>query len=424
MYPRKRCAAPEIIRNILLVLTLPLAVMVRADALSLAEAERLALSQDPMALAYGQRHDAYAYRADAADAWPDPQLRFGVVNLPIDGLSISQQPMTQSVIGLRQMMPRGGEVAAQRDANLGMGDAVLAEAADRRAMLRRQVRDLWAELAYQASTRRVLEESRDLFVGLVEISRANYAVGGRGRQAVLRAELELERLAEREMRVDQRDDELRAALAGLIGEAAGGELALDMPERTRTDSGSLDAHPRVRMLDARLRAASADVAAADARGGPRWSFDVAYGMRAGSDVAGGSRSDFLSAMVSMDMPLFSDRRQRGDLDAAGAQQQALVAERAELMRRLLAEVRSQESTLGRIGERETQFETLIRIGTQRAEATLDAYRRDTADFDEVMRAHIALLELRIERERLRADRALATDALAYLMDPTGGDDDV
>jgi outer membrane protein TolC len=428
----------DLLATVIVAMMLFTGAAVSAAPLTLGEAEQLARSSDPLNAAFTERQRAMELSAEVADAWPDPQLRFGVMNLPVDRFSLSQEPMTQSVIGLRQMFPRASETAAQREVLLRLGGSIGAEAEDRAAMVTRQVRDLWAELAHQRAVAQELADSRQLFDGLAEISHASYAVGRRGQQDVLRADLELARLGEREARVDQRDRELRAMLAGLIGDRALGELGLELDSMSGSsvymNPTALDQHPKVRALDARMASAGAEVSAADARSGPRWSVDLAYGVRGGSNTAGGSRPDLLSAMVSVDLPLFGDRRQRGERDAATARRMALLADRAELIRRMRAEADGLMQTQQRTDERLSVYRNLLTIGEQRAEATLTAYRNDSADFDEVMRAHIALLDLRIERERLRADLALARNALAYLMTGAteigapiaahGGDDDV
>ena len=75
--------------------------------LSLAEAESLALESEPGQLAWLARAAAFESRSVAAGELPDPSLRLGLANLPIDSGSFSAEPMTQAQIGLRQAFPPG-----------------------------------------------------------------------------------------------------------------------------------------------------------------------------------------------------------------------------------------------------------------------------------------------------------------------------
>ena len=48
------------------------------------------------------RRDALGESAVAEAELPDPQLRFGALNVPTDSFDLDQEPMTQVQIGLRQ----------------------------------------------------------------------------------------------------------------------------------------------------------------------------------------------------------------------------------------------------------------------------------------------------------------------------------
>jgi len=80
---------------------------VSAASLTMAEAEQLALKEDYTLRAISARSESMTELSVATEKLPDPQLKLGFANLPTDTFNLGQEPMTQAVIGLRQMFPRG-----------------------------------------------------------------------------------------------------------------------------------------------------------------------------------------------------------------------------------------------------------------------------------------------------------------------------
>ena len=78
-----------------------------AAALTLEEAESLAVARDAGVAGIEERSAALSEAAVADQQLPDPELRFGAVNLPVDSFSLDDQNMTQILVGLRQRIPRG-----------------------------------------------------------------------------------------------------------------------------------------------------------------------------------------------------------------------------------------------------------------------------------------------------------------------------
>jgi outer membrane protein TolC len=393
-----------------------------AEGLSLTQAEALAIERDPGREALEARTRAMIERAVAVAQWPDPQLRFGFANLPVDSFSVSQEPMTQTIVGLRQPIPTGALLDAREAGMLAMASGYQAEEGERERRVRRTVREIWLELTYWTETERTIVETTTLFTSLVDVTRSLYAVGRSNQQDIIRAELELDRLRERALHAAQRADELRAALAEWLGTPAAGMLALDLPQwRTVPARDALMAqiqmHPRVASRSARLEVATASVDAAEARYRPSWAVDLSYGLRAGQDLDGTDRSDFTSLMVSLDLPLFTSDRQDRVRGAAQADRSAAHAERVDVTRQLTAELDIALAAWHRTSARLVVYdEALIRQTQLQSRAALNAYQADVGDFADLMRAYIAILNTELERLRLAVDQRRAWVAIDYLGD--------
>ena len=75
--------------------------------LTMAEAEDLALAAEPGRLALEAQADALNERAVVAGALPDPMLRVGLNNFPIESGGFSTEGMTQLAASYRQVFPAG-----------------------------------------------------------------------------------------------------------------------------------------------------------------------------------------------------------------------------------------------------------------------------------------------------------------------------
>ena len=76
-----------------------MAVAATGATLSLKEAEQIALDLDPMTKVFAARAEAYTEQAVAEGQLPDPKLKLGTVNVPVDSFDIEQEPIEFS--GLR-----------------------------------------------------------------------------------------------------------------------------------------------------------------------------------------------------------------------------------------------------------------------------------------------------------------------------------
>lgn len=389
--------------------------------LTLAEAERLALQAEPGAQAAEARATAHRERAVSAGELPDPQVRMGVMNLPVDTFSFTQENMTQTQLGVRQAFPSAGsrEASSRRFQAQARSQGEQAEA--RRRQVRLRVREAWLDVRYREASLETLEDDRDLFEDLVEVTRALYAEGRRSQQDLIRAQLELSRLDDRMLDVRERIRTARADLARWIGrDQAGRPLAAGWPEWNELApeprlARRLEDHPSLQAMRERVAAADADIERARSQYKPSWALDAGYGFRSGRDNLGDSRDDFFSVMVSMDVPLFTGDRQDRDVAAAVSEQAAVEADWRDELREMRREVASGYARWDQLNERIELYERdLIPQAEAQTEAALLAYQNDTGDFADVMRGHITLLDAHLEKLRLKTERARTWARLNYL----------
>jgi outer membrane protein TolC len=392
-------------------------------ALTLGEAERLALDADPAVVAAQSRALALQEQAVADGQLPDPKLLVGVWNVPLDDFSMKKEPSSQLRTGVHQAFPRGDSLRYRRRHTEWLGRAETAAALETRAAIVRDVRESFLELYYQQQAAVIVEQTRELFEQLLEITRAHYASGRVSQQDVLQAQLELSRLDDRATRIDQQRDVQRAGLSRWIGEAAWQDTDPEFPALAAVPAQAelkavLPEHPLIRAASARVQASQQKVSEAREQYKPGFDVGVEYRKRFGNEPDGGDRPDQMAAMLTLDLPLFTARRQDKRLSASRQQTEAAVQAREQKLRDLQRTLAADYARWQRLEQQHLLYhDHLLREAADNAEAAVSAYQNGLSEFSTLMRARSTELDVRLQDIRIRVDRARTQARLLYLMPP-------
>jgi len=388
--------------------------------LTLVEAEALALEAEPGQAALMATADAFAEQAVAAGQLPDPTLRVGLANFPLQSGGFTTEGMTQGQLGVRQAFPPGKTRSLSTQQFRSMSAEMRESADGRRRDVLTSVRKAWLNAWYWDRAHSVVTESRPYFADLVTVARSLYSVGKKNRQDVLRAELELSRLDERLIGIEQERARARAALSQWVGDESQRAIAPQLPPWTgvpddRFLSEQLSKHPALQAAGARIDAREAAVRLAEERYKPGWALDLGYGYRDGFLPDGSPRSDFVSLSVTVDLPFFRKNRQDRRFAAALSERRAAVESREELLRRLESQLETELARWRELDRRLDLYEQRILVlADDQASAALDAYRSDAGDFADVMRGVIDRLNAQLDVVRLQSERAQSYAVIANL----------
>ena len=412
----KRCK-PHTMAALLAFFILPVNALA---ALDLDESVRLALQDDPAIKAMQTRASAISDAAVADGQLPDPQLKTGLYNLPVDDFDIDREPTTQLRLGLVQAFPRGKTLQYKQQQTEWLAQAEMANSEITGRKLVRDVRKHFLELYYQVQAEQVVRESRTLFAQLVDITQAHYGTGRVSQQDVLSASLELSRLDDRTTRILNEADKNRAALMKWIGDAALLPIDDQFPELPNIPSkeaiaAALPEHPLIRTETAKLAASKRKIQIANEQYKPGWSAGLEYRKRFGDDPDGDSRADMMAAMVTVDLPLFTKNRQDKRLSASVQMAESAQLTRDDRLRELKLMLDTDYANWSRLGERASLYDgELVRDAAANVQASLKAYQSGVTEFTTLMRARITDLDVRLQDLRIRVDRAKSQANLLYI----------
>ena len=354
----------------------------------------------------------------AAGQLPDPVLKAGINNLPINGadrFSLTRDFMTMRSVGVMQEFTRD-EKRKARSARFDR-EAEVAEAGRAVALanLRRDAATAWLDRHFQELMRELLQAQRAEASLQIEAAETAYR-GGRGSQAdVFAARSAVAQIDDRIRQVELQVATAKTMLARWIGSQAG--LALGEPPPLSTVrlafeelETRLEHHPQIALM-ARQEAmarSEADIAQANKRSD--WSVELMYNQR------GPAYSNMVSINVSV--PLQWDQKNRQDREAMAklAMVEQIRAQREELTREHVAETRAWLQQWQSSRERLDHYDrSLVLLAAERTRAALAAYRGGSGPLGSVLDARRVEIDARMERLRLEMDAAALWARLEYLI---------
>ena len=385
--------------------------------LSLAEAQRRAIEHSLQIPAQDAAVTASREMAIAAGQLPDPVLRLGIENLPIDGpdqFSIGRDFMTMRRIGVMQEFTRSDKRQLRAERFEQEAQKSLAEKTALIAFTQRDAALAWLDRYYaEAMASVIVEQSKEVKLEILAAESAYRA--GRGSQAdVFAIHGVLAGLDDRTSEFNRRIATTKIGLARWIGDGADapldGKPAIDS---VRLDTGALDQelghHPQIAILSRQIDVASAEARIAQANKKADWSVELSYSQR------GSSYSNMVSIGVSVPLQWDQKKRQDRELGSRLAMVEQVRAQRDDTLRAHVAEVRSMVKEWENGRERLARYQNeLIPLSGERTRAALAAYRGGKSNLTELLLARRGEIDLRLQSLQLEMETARLWAQLNYL----------
>src|SRR5712671_2815267 len=369
---------------------LGIASAAQAQTLRLEEAQRRAVDRSRQLVAQDSAVRSSRELAVAAGQLPDPVLKAGIDNLPVNGpdqFSTTRDFMTMRRIGVMQELTRGEkrDLRAQRferEAEKGIAEKAMATAS-----IERGTALAWLERYYAEAILKVGAEQMEQVKGEIAAAEAVYR-GGRGSQA----------------------------------DVIGAHSTLAAPpamEAVRLDEATLDQdllhHPEIAVLAKQEEIAVAEAKIAQASSTPDWTVEVAYQQR------GPLFSNMVSVGVSVPLPW--DRANRQDREVASklAMADQARAQREEMLRAHAGELRGMLAEWRNGRERLLRYKNdLLPLAAERSKAALAGYQGGKTGITDLLLARRNETDMQMQAVQLEMDTARVWAQLNFLIPSDAG----
>ena len=363
--------------------------------------------------------EAARHRVGPAGALEDPRVAYEASNIPTGAFNFTSTPLSGHQFGLRQKLPFPGLLSNRREAAQHDADAASLLHADRALVVAGAVESAWAELGFSQGALEITDRNIALLRQLAATAEARYRVGVGLQQDVLRAQVELTVLLRERLRRESAIASAEAMLIALLDLPDTTELPateiLQMRAREPELAGLLEAvettSARLRALGEAVEEGRARVRVAELEGYPDLDLGVGYRLRAdvvGDPVAG---EDFLSAGITVRLPV-----NRSKWQARAAEQRSLLrhaeADYRSARAGITASLRRSHAELERAVSEEALLETgLLPQARQSLESSRTGYEVGRIDFLSLLDSQVRLLDAELRLKRTRADKRIAFAAL-------------
>ncbi len=373
--------------------------------LQLVDARSRALSNNPGLAEMQQRYEALTYIAPQVSTLPDPVLSLNGMNLPWDSFDLQQEPMTQLQLGVSQMFPFPGKLSLREDIAVFEAEAALHSVEEMRLNLDMNVSITWWEIYFLDRSIETVLSNQGLLRQFIDIAKKKYEVGQGLQQDVLLAQLELSKFLDQEVQLKSMREQRVIRLNVLMNVTPEQSVQLPsvMPVFTGTIASESELHQRALAARPILMEEKASISASESRLAlakkdyyPDFMVGLGYGNRQEDDL-GRSRQDFLSIMLSVNIPLYT-----------GTKQSQAVQQRArELAKSRYSLVDQRNMVLSSISSAVTGYEQakeqlslysggILPQARQTVQSMLAGYQVSEVDFLNVVRSQVTLFNYELQ----------------------------
>jgi len=368
-----------------------------------------ALANNPDLAAAKAQWEQFSYKTPQAGSLADPELSFAFSNYPRDSLASDDTPMTGNELKLAQKFPFPGKLEGRTDLAREQARWFEAVYQDKHYQVARKVKDAWYRLYFNQESITVTERNLTLIDDILRLTEVRYETGSGLQQDVLKAQIKRSQFTERLISLQQQRTVIEAELNRLLNRPSHtvyetpGELALVASEANLDDL--LDAGSRNRPMNSAyqslIKRYRYQNRLAELDDYPDMTLFASWRFR--NDNLPNDGTDFVSAGISINLPVYREKRRA---EKAEAQAAIRMAERqAEDFRNAVAQ--SIQSAYSRMEETRQQAE-LYRSGiipqtTQGFQAALGSYQVGKLEFISLLDALMTTYQAEMEYYRLGSE---------------------
>jgi outer membrane protein TolC len=160
--------------------------------------------------------EAASNRININSNLPDPMLTLGLVNMPVNSFSFTQEPMTGKIIGLSQSFPFPGKLSAISEAVSIDTLIIRQEINDAINEIRKTVSTKFFDLSFTRKALLYSSGSKKLLEKIAEVVSTKYTVSSASQQNLIKVQLEITYLEEKIENLKSKENSLLAQLNALL----------------------------------------------------------------------------------------------------------------------------------------------------------------------------------------------------------------
>ena len=360
------------------------------------------LQNNPEILAAKKKLEVFKEKVPQAFALEDPMLGFGIINLPTN-FSFRDEDMTMKEISISQKLPFPGKRPLMREMAEKEVEAVFNEIQGKVHQIIKDVKTAYYDLSHTYRATEVTQRNKNILENFVKIAETRYAVGEGIQQDVLKAHVEVSRMLDELIMLEQKRRVLEAKLKALLNRPL--ETQVGIPEEVifrkfpftieELQKMALEMNPTLKGMKKMIESKEKAYALAKREYYPDFNFRFAYGQRDNGPEM--RRRDTLTGMMEINIPIFYKSKQDRKVAEAKADIQVIEAQYKAMKNEILFMITDMGSMIQR-GERQLElYKTgIIPQASLQINSAMSAYRVGKADFMTLLDSQMTLYKYELE----------------------------
>jgi len=391
--------------------------------LTVETAVEIAIRNNPGLAEMQTRYEALAEVPSQVGTLPDPMVSVNAMNFPTDTYERDQEAMTQLQVGFSQVFPFPGKLSLKEEAAEYDARAAGHSVDELRLQLIKNVKSKWWQLYYMDRALETVDSNQALLRQFITVAKTKYETGKGLQQDVLLSQLELSRLMDQKIQLEAIRRNQAIQLNILMDRPANDPITLpdtvskmmpNLVDESELYQKAASVRPRLKQMETQIDAAQSRLDLAKRDYYPDFKLGVTYGDRTGDNPPprGGARSDFVSVMVGVKIPLYAGRKQSKAVSQKSLELQknryALLDEKGLVT----AAISSAVTDYHRAKQQYSLFGNgIVPQAQQTVQSMLAGYQVSEVDFLNLVRSQMTLFNYELQYWKALSD---AKQALARL----------
>ena len=406
---------------IVLFSLIPLAVFAQQNTLDSLVSR--ALSVSPKLKMLQLKYSAAESRINVNSNLPDPMLTLGLMNLPTNSFSFTQEPMTGKIIGLSQAIPFPGKLGSIADVSEKDAEIVKQEIDDARNEIVKNVSQNYYELIFVRKAIDVANENLKLLSEIAKVVRTNYTVAKASQQNLFKVELEITDLNNKIDELKSKENSLTAMInAQLLRSKDIPVITGNLPEvqyhefsQKELDSLAVQNRPFLSGIQLAKKKAELQEKLAEYDYYPNFNVSVQYSQRDRIAKTNTPLADFASFMVGISLPLNYGGKVSSKIEETEAMQDMYQEQYNLSLQMLNSNFGTAVSNLNSLWDRiELVEQAQLPQAQQTYSAALSSYQVGRIDFINVIDSQNKLYQVETNLYRLKTDYLKEIEELKFL----------
>ena len=354
---------------------------------------------------------------------PDPMLTLGLVNMPTNSFSFTQEPMTGKTIGLTQAIPFPGGLSAKSDV-IAMDTLIVEqEVEDLKNEIRKNVSSLYYDLQLVREEKVLAEESKELLTQISQVVKSKYEVSEASLQNIIQVEVQITRVQDKIEALTGKENgivaQLNAYLLRQDSSPIATEKITDISSGSYTSTSLVKAaneyRPFLKGIQLSEQKSKLMENSADYNYYPNFQVGLQYTQREYSSLTGQNWNDFFSVVVGITLPLGYGGKYSSKVEEAQYLQSFYREQYSSSIQTLNQQFGKIVAKIEELKNRDKLIAgSLLPQAEQALQASLADYQVGRIDFVNVINAENDILKIKTDLIKIRTEYSKNIAQLEFL----------